>query len=239
VILYAYIPPVTFSIRKHVLPPRAFLPTKLRQAAESHADSYSVGQRALLKIARPILTRLSTPILRALTAWHVAPNLLSLLQIPLGIAMILLIDTSRIAVLILILCCFLLDMLDGLLARYTGRTSPHGALIDQMADQIREVLTVAALVQSGALPGIIGTLYGVLYPLSNVGLYLVNQRGGAVSPTFKSVLTFYPFLAIYLLGGSNWLIAGGWLTIVAMGLTVAQCAWALEPLMAESNGAAS
>lgn len=199
--------------------------------AESHANSYSVGQRAILKVVRPILIRFTTPILRTLTAWHVAPNLLSLLQIPLGVAMILLINSSRVVVLILILLCLLLDLLDGLLARYTFTASQHGALIDQMADQIREVLTVAAVVQSGALSGVIGTLYGVLYPLSNVGLYLVNQRGGLVSPTYKSVLTFYPFLTIYLLGGPNWLNAGGWLTIAAMGLTVGQCVAALGFLM--------
>ena len=213
------------------MPLRIDPPDPIPELSTAHADSYSVGQRALLTVARPILTRFSTPILHTLANWRVSPNLLSLLQIPLGIAMILLIDSSRIAVLILIGICLLLDMLDGLLARYTHNASPYGALIDQMADQVREVLTIAAVVQSGALSGVIGTVYGVLYPLSNVGLYLVNQQSGSVRPTFKSVLTFYPFLAVYLLGGPNWLNAGGWLTLLAMSLTVGQCVWALKSLI--------
>jgi len=68
-------------------------------------------------------------------------------------------------------------------------------------------------------------------------LFLVNQRGSSVSPTFKSILTFYPFLALYLLGGPNWLTIGGWLTVAAMSLTVAQCAIALAHLMTHEEGA--
>jgi phosphatidylglycerophosphate synthase len=128
------------------------------------------------------------------------------------------------------LICFVLDGLDGLLARSTGQANPYGALIDQMSDQIREVLTVAAVAQNGALSPLVATLYGVLYPLSNVGLYLVNVQGKTVKPTFKSVLTFYPFLLVYLLGGPNWLEPAGWLTVLAMALTVGQCARALAEL---------
>ena len=194
---------------------------------KQHADSYSAGQRALMAIVRPVMIRVSTPVLRMLTALGVAPNALSLAQIPLGLAMIVVIGYSRIAVLVLMALCLALDMLDGLLARYTRQASSYGALIDQMSDQIREVMTVAAVAQAGALSGTVAALYGVFYPLSNVGLFLVNQRGATVSPVFKSIVTFYPFLVIYLLGGPNWLEWSGWLTVAAMGLTVGQCARAL------------
>ncbi|MHB8625545.1 MAG: CDP-alcohol phosphatidyltransferase family protein [Aggregatilineales bacterium] len=197
---------------------------------EQHADSYSAGQRAMLKVLRPALSRFISPLLRILAAWGVSPNALSLAQIPLGALMVIVIGYNRLIVIGLMLACFALDGLDGLLARSTGQANPYGALIDQMADQIREVLTVAAVAQTGALSPLVATLYGVLYPLSNVGLYLVNVRGGAVGPTFKSVLTFYPFLLIYLLGGPNWLEPAGWLTVFAMALTVGQCTWALARL---------
>lgn len=191
---------------------------------EPHADSYSAGQRALLNVLRPALNRLIAPILRVLAAWGISPNALSLAQLPLGALMVIVIGYSRPVVIGLMLICFALDGLDGLLARFTGQATPYGALIDQMSDQIREVMTVAAVAQNGALSPLVATLYGVLYPLSNVGLYLVNVRGDAVGPTFKSVLTFYPFLLIYLLGGPNWLELAGWLTVLAMALTVGQCA---------------
>jgi len=194
---------------------------------ESHADSYSAGQRALLKLLRPALTRLIGPVLHLLAAWGVSPNALSLAQVPLGVLMVIVIGYNRLAVIGLLLACFALDGLDGLLARSSGQASPYGALIDQMSDQIREVLTVAAVAQNGALSPLVATLYGVLYPLSNVGLYLVNVRAGSVGPTFKSVLTFYPFLLIYLFGGPNWLEPAGWFTVLAMALTVGQCARAL------------
>jgi len=185
------------------------------------ADSYSQTQRMLIRrFVRPVLLPLTTPILRALTALHVSPNALSLLQIPLGVLMVLVIHESHAAVIGLMLACFALDGLDGLLARYSGQASTYGALVDQCADQIREVLTVAAVAQNGALSALVATLYGVLYPLSNIALYLINLHGGRVAPTFKSVLTFYPFLLLYLLGGANWLEAAGWLTVAAMALTV-------------------
>jgi phosphatidylglycerophosphate synthase len=171
------------------------------------------------------------PLLRLLVACHVSPNALSLAQIPLGVLMVIVIPFNRPIVLILMAVCLLCDGLDGLLARFTGEANPFGALVDQCADQIREVLTVAAVAAIGALSPVIGALYGVLYPLTNIGLYLVNARGGSVSPTFKSVLTFYPFLVIFLLGGPNWLDAAGWLTVMAMSLTVAQCLWALRRLL--------
>ncbi len=200
-------------------------------APESHTDSYSPSQRALGRIVRPILLWLTNPVLRILATFHVSPNLLSLLQIPLGILMIIVIPTNHAAVLFLIAACLTLDGLDGLLARFTGTANLFGALVDQCADQIREVLTVAAVAGIGVLSPVIGTVYGVLYPLTNIGLYLVNARGGSVTPTFKSVLTFYPFLALYLLGGPNWLDAAGSLTLAAMSLTVAQCLWALRRLL--------
>ena len=197
-----------------------------------HADSYSVGQRALAKLIRPAFLRLLTPILRLMAGLGIAPNLLSLLQIPFGVLMVIVIGQQRGAVIVLMALCLLLDGLDGLLARYTNQSSSYGALIDQLSDQIREVLTVAAVAQVGALSSAVAVLYGVLYPLSNVGLYLVNSRGGSVGPTFKSVLTFYPFLLIYLLGvgGSSWLELGGWLTVLSMSATIAQCARALAVL---------
>ncbi len=196
---------------------------------------YSVTQRAIGRIARPTLLRLTTPLLRVLSALHVAPNAISLLQIPLGVLMVLVIHTSRPAVIGLMLICFALDGLDGLFARYSNQTSAYGALVDQLADQIREVLTVAAVAQVGALSAVVATLYGVLYPLSNVALYVLNLHGGKPRPTFKSVVTFYPFLLIYLLGGANWLEVAGWLTLLAMSLTIADCTAQLRRLMPPSS----
>ncbi len=165
--------------------------------------------------------RLALPLLRVLAALHVSPNVLSLLQIPLGVLMVFVIGSNRAAVIGLMVLCLILDGLDGLLARYTNQANAYGALVDQMADQVREVLTVAAVAQVGALSPFVAVLYGVLYPVSNVALYLVNINSGKVSPAFKSVLTFYPFLLIYLLGGPNWLEWAGWLTVFAMAHTIA------------------
>ena len=81
-------------------------------------DSYSAGQRLIVQRIRPVLL---TPILRLLARLGVAPNLLSLLQIPLGGLMVLVIAQERVLVIGLLLACFALDSLDGLLARRSGR----------------------------------------------------------------------------------------------------------------------
>ncbi len=203
-----------------------------RPAPDSpHADSYSGFQRAIEHFSRPLLMRLTAPILRILAVLHVSPNVLSLMQIPAGALMVIMISSSRAAMIALMLLCFGLDGLDGLLARYTGQANLYGALVDQLADQVREVLTVAAVAQFGALSPLVAVLYGVLYPLSNVALYVLNQYGGKAGPIFKSVLTFYPFLLIYLLGGPNWLEFAGWLTVVAMAFSILLCMRPLRRLM--------
>lgn len=198
-----------------------------------HNDSYSGFQREIGRRTAPLRMHFADPLLRVLVALHVSPNALSLAQIPLGALIVIIISSSRGAVIMLLIGCFVLDGLDGLLARYTQQANAYGALVDQMADQIREVLTIAAVAQVGALSPVVAALYGVLYPVSNVGLYLVNAFGGAVSPVFKSVLTFYPFLLIFLLGGPNWLEWAGWLTVLAMAHTIALCLHRLKHLMIE------
>ena len=125
----------------------------------------------------------------------------------------------------------LMDGLDGALARYTGKASAYGALVDQYADHTREILVVAGLAYAGALNGALAALYALAYTGSNVTLYLCNSHDVPIPVAIKPAFVFYPALFVYLWFGPNLLnpavaVSGGLLALVVM-----QGMWRLRPVM--------
>lgn len=106
-----------------------------------------------------------------------------------------------------------------------------GALLDQYADHVREVLVVAGLAAHGAIHPFIAVLYGISYPGANLTLYLCNRHRVPLPIAVKTYLTFYPALALYLLGGVNILDAAGALAVALMAVLVAQGLWRLRSAM--------
>ena len=126
--------------------------------------------------------------------------------------------------------------LDGPLARATGRASPFGALLDQVADHVREITIVGGLVAAGALRGEIGVAYALTYPLFNFLLYAANRYGAPLPLAIKNWMVFYPLLAAYLWLGLNWL---DYAVSVSAGLMViggAVALWNLRRPMRMSHG---
>lgn len=194
-------------------------------------DSYSAVERLWLGPARSILAAVYGPIAAALAAIGVAPNAVSLSQIPLGLAVVALIPTQPRVALVVFLLALAVDGIDGALARRTGRVTSFGALLDQYADHIREVIVVGGFALHGVLDPFIAVLYAVAYPGTNLTLYLCNARGVPVPFAIKTYMTFYPAVVLYLAAGIDVLDIGAAIAVASMSAVVAIGMWRLRAVM--------
>jgi len=112
------------------------------------------------------------------------------------------------------------DSVDGPLARYTGRASGFGALVDQFADHTRETLIVVGLTVAGALSPLWGCLYPFVYTALNVTLFLGNHPHVPAPVAVKSWMVLYPAIVLYLLWGRNYLNAATATSIAFMSITI-------------------
>ena len=194
-------------------------------------DSYSSAERHILGPARGILGAIYGPIAQVLARIGVSPNAVSLSQILVGVAVVVLIPTQPRVALVLFVIALALDGIDGALARATGRVTKFGAMLDQYADHIREVMVVGGLAAHGVLHPLLATMYGVAYPGVNLTLYLCNTYRVPMPLAIKTYMTFYPAMALYLWTGVDLLDWAGLLAVGTMGLLVAQGLWRLRGAM--------
>lgn len=185
-------------------------------------DSYSAFEKRFREPIRRALSRLYHPIVLLLATLGVSPNLLSALQIPLGIIIVLLIEPYPKLAFLIMVASIVLDGIDGALARHLGYSSPFGALWDEVCDHIREILVIAGLAWVGALNGFWAALYGLTYPGLNLTLALCNRYRTPMPMAIKSYLTAYPFIFLYLWFGINLLDLGIPLSISAMAIGIGQ-----------------
>lgn len=171
------------------------------------------------------------PAVHVLARAGATPNMVSLSQVPLGLAIFVLITPAPRLAFILMLLALLVDGLDGALARHTGVVSRFGALIDQYADHTREILVVAGLAHAGALSGAWAAIYALAYTGSNVTLYLCNVHNVPVGLAIKTAFVFYPALFVFLWYGRNHLDPAMALIVALMTLSVVQGLWRLRGAM--------
>ncbi len=195
------------------------------------ADSYSALERRLLEPAHRVLQKIYAPAVWLFARAGFTPNAVSLSQVALGVVIVALIPSQPRIAFALFVVALALDGVDGALARATGRTTNFGALLDQYADHIREVLVVAGLAAHGALSPAVAVLYGLAYPAFNLTLYVCNAYRAPLPIAIKSYVTFYPALFAYLWFGINVLDVAGTLTIGLMGAVIAQGLWRLRAAM--------
>ena len=160
------------------------------------------------------------PLVRLLVALHVSPHLISLLQPVVGLTMVLAVATRPRLTLALFVLALVVDGLDGTLARATGRASAFGALMDQVCDHAREVLVVAGLARVGALSPFWATPYALAYPGTNLILLLCSRMGVSSPLAVKTLITFYPALALHLFAGVNYLTPAAIVAVGFMLLTI-------------------
>jgi len=198
------------------------------------ADSYSSLERRFLSPVRAFLSRLYSPLVRGLARLGVPPNAVSLVAPVLGALFIYTVRHDLTLSFFVWLPSMLVDGVDGALARYTGRASDFGALVDQVSDHTRETLIVVGLTSAGALSPLWGSLYPFVYTALNVVLFLGNHYRVPAPLAIKSWMVLYPAIAVYLLAGRNYLNCAAPLSIGFMAATIVHCLLLLSKGMRES-----
>jgi len=184
------------------------------------ADSYSSFERRFLGPVRGLVLRLYSPLVHVLALLGVSPNAVSCLGPLFGLLFVYCVQRNPRLSMLVWAASVMVDGVDGALARSTGRASDFGALVDQFADHTREVLIVVGLAAAGALLPLWGGLYPFVYTALNVTLFLANYYGTPVPLAVKSWVVLYPAIAVYLLGGPNYLDGAAAVSVALMASTV-------------------
>ncbi len=190
--------------------------------------SYSTLERLLLRPLRGAAAPVFGGTARLLQRLGVAPNAVSLAQIPVGVLAAWQIGQNPVLALALLVLALLLDGLDGTLARISGRASGYGALVDQCADHVRELTIIAGFAAAGLIPGAVATMYAAAYPLLNALLWIGDRHGRVAPVSAKVWITFYPFIALWALAGINWLEAAASVSAALLLLSSAWQLWLLR-----------
>ena len=186
--------------------------------------SYSTLERLLLGPLRSCAAPAFGAVAGLLQRLGVSPNAVSLTQIPLGAVVAWQLGQNPVLALALFVLALLLDGVDGVLARASGRASGYGALVDQVADHVRELTVMAGFAAAGLISGGTATMYAAAYPLLNALLWIGDRHGRPARVSAKVWLTFYPFFALWAITGVNWLEAAAAATA---GLLLVSSAWQL------------
>ncbi len=184
------------------------------------SDSYSVVERRFVAPVRALLLWFYGPVVRLFAAVGISPNAVSAVGPVLGVLFVHTVRQHPRLSFFIWLASMMTDSVDGALARYTGRASDFGALLDQFADHTRETLIVVGLTASGALLPLWGSLYPFIYTALNVVLFLGNHYGVPAPIAIKSWMVLYPAIVLYLLTGRNYLDTATMLSIAFMSATI-------------------
>ncbi len=177
--------------------------------------------------ARAALARyFETPAARVLTAAGVSPNMLTAAGLAVaGAAAYLVTEKMLLAAGIVLLASGLFDMLDGAVARLSGRESPFGALLDSTADRVAEIGMFAALAILFVREGeTIGVALCFAAMGGSVTVSYLRARGEALGVSARGGVMTRPERVLNLAGGL--IVAQWWIPFavivagVIAGLTI-------------------
>jgi len=137
----------------------------------------------LNRFARALFTRLFTPVAHLLLRWGISPDVVTLVG-TLGVSAGALIFYPRGHFVIgtLVITAFVFsDMIDGIMARTSGRSSDWGAFLDSTLDRIGDAAVFGGLVLYYAGPGdnqVMGTLALICLVLGSVVSYARARAEG-------------------------------------------------------------
>jgi len=128
--------------------------------------------------------RLTAPIVRLLVKTHVTPTALTWLGFAIAFSAAVIIATGHLFIAgIVMLVGGLFDMLDGALARHTGRVTTFGALLDSTLDRVSEaVLLLGILIFYLFLGGqpVVGILLVCLALIASLMVSYLRAKGEAL-----------------------------------------------------------
>ena len=135
-------------------------------------------------LRRSTSNRLTAPIVRLLVKTHVTPTALTWLGFAIALSAAIIIATGHFFTAgIVMLVGGLFDMLDGALARHTGRVTTFGALLDSTLDRVSEAaLLVGILIFYLFLGGqpVVGILLVCLALIASLMVSYLRARGEAL-----------------------------------------------------------
>ena len=180
--------------------------------------------------ARKKVSRVVDPVARLVARTGMTPTMVTLLGLALSVTGAVLIGSSRLTIGAAILGVgALLDILDGVLARVTGKESSRGALLDSFTDRVGEVAmwtglafylgrrAEAALV-TVSIVAVCGSLL-IPYLRAKAESLGVEGKGGLMGRA-ERLLVFGVGVGLAGLGlptleATIWILAGGaWLTVI-------------------------
>jgi CDP-diacylglycerol---glycerol-3-phosphate 3-phosphatidyltransferase len=117
----------------------------------------------MLKVLRPAIARLLTPVGQALARTPVTPNALTIIgTIGMSAGALALFPTGHLFAGVVVCTCFVFtDMLDGTLARIKGTTGKFGAFLDSTMDRVADAAVFGGLAAWFVLGGHDNVLAGV------------------------------------------------------------------------------
>jgi CDP-diacylglycerol--glycerol-3-phosphate 3-phosphatidyltransferase len=188
-----------------------------------------------------------SPIVGALAAARVTPNMLTVAGFLGNVAAAVLVANGQLLVGgILVLLFSALDMLDGALARATGRATPFGALFDSVLDRLSEAAVLGGILvyelDRGnqeetvlAFVAVVGSLM-VSYVRARAEGLGVSMTSGLFTRSERVVLTAIALIISPLLRPALWALAAITLVTVAQRVdTARRLLAAVEPAESEER----
>jgi CDP-diacylglycerol--glycerol-3-phosphate 3-phosphatidyltransferase len=188
-----------------------------------------------------------SPIVGALAAARVTPNMLTIAGFLGNVAAAVLVANGQLLVGgIVVLLFSALDMLDGALARATGRATPFGALFDSVLDRLSEAAVLGGILvyelDRGnqeetvlAFVAVVGSLM-VSYVRARAEGLGVSMTSGLFTRSERVVLTAIALIVSPLLRPALWALAAITLVTVAQRVdTARRLLAAVEPAESEER----
>jgi len=182
------------------------------------------------------------PIVGVLVAVGVTANMLTVVGFLGNVAAAYLVATGELVTGgVLVLVFSAMDMLDGAVARATGKASPFGAMFDSVLDRLSEAAVLGGILiyqldlenhEEAVLAfwAVVGSLMVSYVRARAEGLGIMTMRSGLFTRPERVVVT-----GVALLFG--WLRPALWLLAVVTLLTMAQRVWVARGLLLEQEAA--
>ncbi|MFH1424872.1 MAG: CDP-alcohol phosphatidyltransferase family protein [archaeon] len=140
---------------------------------------------------------------KPLTKMGVTPNMVSMLSLLFGAVAAVFLMYDMFIAFFLLMVSYVIDGLDGSLARYQKKDSIFGIFVDAVVDLFINLFVVMVLVHMGLLMGSLGVMYMFLYALIYVTSYMRSFFNKTSNWTVLPRFYFYFMILFYVLGIAN------------------------------------
>ncbi|MCF7812311.1 CDP-alcohol phosphatidyltransferase family protein [Candidatus Gracilibacteria bacterium] len=185
-----------------------------RRVKEKYFDCWSPAERKIKNFFERKKKILFYPFLRFFVWLGISANAISYVSAFLGVGAAVYMKYDLVVAGWLLLASFVLDGIDGSLARYTGKNDHRGALTDTFTDQVSVSATTIGLLVNGLIDIFWGSLYLVLYPV----LILFSVLKNTLNIPNKYV--FRPRVIVYCLFWWSVWIGENYLTLALVPIVI-------------------